>query len=396
MSSEAERVLADARKELEDIKFALDASSILAITDAGGKILSVNDKFCEISGYSRQELIGKTHRIINSGYHSKEFFQKMWGTIDSGRVWRGDVKNKAKDGNHYWVATTIVPFLDASGKPYQHLAIRSEITARKLAEEQLERAVHELAEMSQRERARAEALDEANRRIIEEQAKVIQAEKLSSIGLLSAGVAHEINNPLAGVMACVKALREGSVAPARREEYFEAVRDGLERIRMTVKGLLDYSRPQPTSVTSVDVAETVRGCLLLLAAPLRKKNVEVAVEIPEGEFLVRGNRPQLMQAAMNVLLNALYVSPDGARIEVTAAREAGRIALAFKDHGPGIPKEMIAKVCDPFFTTKPQGEGTGLGLAVTLGILESHGGSLQIESEPGAGTTVIFRLPVAN
>ena len=333
--------------------------------------------------------------MINSGHHSKEFFREMWNAIDSGHVWRGDVRNKAKNGTYYWVATTIVPFLDKQGKPYQHVAIRSEITARKQAEESLERAVHDLADMSARERARAEALDQANRQIVEEQSKVIQAEKLSSVGLLAAGVAHEINNPLAGVMACVNALREGTVTPERREEYFEAVRDGLERIGMTVKGLLDYSRPQPTSVSSVDVAEAVSGCLLLLAASLRKKNVEVDVEIPGGLFFARSSRPQLMQAAMNVLLNALHASPEGARIEVTASRAGNLIRLAFTDHGAGIPKEMIAKVCDPFFTTKRQGEGTGLGLSVTLGILESHGGSLEIKSEPGKGTTVTFVLPAS-
>ncbi|MFF2288082.1 sensor histidine kinase [Peribacillus butanolivorans] len=155
--TEYKRVVEELKKsvnKLVDFQFALDTSSIVAITDQRGTIKFVNDQFCRISEFSKEELIGQNHRIINSGFHSREFFNDLWRTISSGKVWKGEIKNKTKGGTYYWVDTTIVPFLDEHNKPYQYLAIRYEVTKRKIAEEEIQKMTGKIIDVQEDERKR--------------------------------------------------------------------------------------------------------------------------------------------------------------------------------------------------------------------------------------------------
>ncbi|MFP3510519.1 PAS domain S-box protein [Peribacillus sp. SIMBA_075] len=155
--TEYKRVVKELKKsvhKLVDFQFALDASSIVAITDQKGTIKYVNDQFCRISKFSKEELIGQNHRIINSGFHSREFFNDLWKMISSGNVWKGEIKNMTKDGTYYWVDTTIVPFLDEHNKPYQYLAIRHEVTNRKIAEEEIQKMTGKIIDVQEDERKR--------------------------------------------------------------------------------------------------------------------------------------------------------------------------------------------------------------------------------------------------
>src|ERR687887_1634764 len=189
----------DSVRLLEEIRYALDQAASVAITDQRGAITYVNDKFCEISKYSRDELLGQDHRIINSGYHPKEFIRGLWRTIAQGNVWRGELRNRAKDGSIYWVDTTIVPLLNADGKPRQYLAIRSDITQRKAMEQQL--------------------ADQA---------------ALTQLGQLAAVVAHEVRNPLAGVKGSLQVLRSRSNIDADDKRVIEAMIARLDALNAKV------------------------------------------------------------------------------------------------------------------------------------------------------------------
>ena len=245
------------------------------------------------------------------------------------------------------------------------------------------------------------SLRAAREQVAEEQAKLRQSEKLASLGQIAAGIAHEVNNPLHGVMGCVKALSLGTVPGEREEEYFATCRDGLSRIQRSIRNLLDFARRDTQEPPEeVDASLVVERTALLLFSAIRNKRVTFKQDVRAREVYLWVDPFQVIQALVNIVMNAIHAVDDGGEITISAYYRSGddgvwNAILAVADDGHGMTPEQVRRVCEPFFSTKERGEGTGLGMAVTAGILKSYGGRCEIQSEPGEGTTVNVVLPAA-
>ncbi len=334
-------------------------------------------------GYSRQELEGKSiEMLVPSDVRPRHVGLRntFLRHPEERRMGAGfDVWAERKDGSRLPVEIALVP-LRADENPTV-LALVRDVSERHLAHLAISEA-HDALEQRVAER---------ELQLREEHAKLVQTEKLSSIGLLAAGIAHEINNPLSGVMGCVKALKEGRIPDERQSEYLDTIEEGLARIRATVQGLLDYSRQRTPSPASIDVADVISSALRLIEPMADKKRVELRGLDALVPVCVWADRGQLMQAVVNVVMNAVQAAPTGSwvRIDLLSAK---RVGIRVTDSGPGFSADHLQRVCDPFFTTKPEGEGTGLGLAVTLGIVKSHGGDMTIENDADGGARVTLWL----
>ncbi|MGA5689028.1 PAS domain S-box protein [Cytobacillus pseudoceanisediminis] len=351
----AEASLKSSLKEVNDIKFALDQSSIIAFTDEKGTITNVNEKFCEISQYSREELIGQNHSILNSGLHSKEFFKNLWKTIGHGEVWKGEIRNKAKDGSYYRVHTTIVPFLNANRKPYQYLSIRNDITERKKTEEVLH-----------------------------------QQDKLAAVGQLAAGVAHEIRNPLTTMKGYTEYLQLDETHE-ERQEYLSIILDEIDRVNYIVEDFMVLAKPKAAELEDRDIIPIIKNVVSFLEFEARKKDVKIGFEYEQDIIQIECDENRLKQVFLNFIKNGIEAMPDGGDITVRAGIINNQVEIAIQDTGVGIPQEKLKKIGEPFFTTKIN--GNGLGLMVSFKIIESHNGKVFIESELNKGTTFNIVLP---
>ena len=345
----------DSLQLLEQIRYALDQSAIVAITDQRGLITYVNDKFCEISKYSREELLGRDHRIINSGFHPKEFIRGLWRTIAQGQVWRGELRNRAKDGSNYWVDTTIVPLLNADGKPRQYLAIRSDITQRKTMEQQL--------------------ADQA---------------ALTQLGQLAAVVAHEVRNPLAGIKGSLQVLQSRAITEATDRRIVEAMIARIDVLNSKVEDILRFARPRTPVIEAVDVRSVLVDAAGSAEAALNGAGPEI--RIPETAALVRADREMLRAVLLNLLLNACQ-SGSSEPIEISLAELADATRIDIADRGSGFGTTDPEQLFTAFHTTKTT--GTGLGLAIVRRLLTLQDGSVALLTREGGGVIARVTLPVA-
>jgi signal transduction histidine kinase len=238
-------------------------------------------------------------------------------------------------------------------------------------------------------------LSQSRRELLSVHAQIARAEKLASIGRLASGVAHEINNPLHGIKNCLYAMER---EPENRQQilaYLPLIREGMEYIETVVQKLLGFARQQPASMQDVSLPEVLSKVLRLLDYNIRRKRATCTLTVDPCVPIIRGDPHLLSEVMMNLVLNAVDAVDDGGLI-VLRCSAAGehRVSIHVQDNGTGIPEEHLARIFDPFFTTKGPKEGTGLGLSVALGVVETHGGTIRVSSAPGQGSTFVVELPV--
>lgn len=359
-------------RRLEEQKYALDQSAIVAHTDSQGVITYVNEKFCEISGYSRGELIGKTHKIVNSGFHSKEFWHQVWSTISAGVTWKGEICNRAKNGSQYWVQTTIVPFVGRDGKPEQYLAIRQDVTRLKEAEEI----------------------------IMAQQSKLVTNSKLSAIGEMAAAITHEINNPLGVILGrceMMKSLLEREqvdlVNMSRLVDTIEVTGRRIEKIVKSMKSLAHQGDEDPFLPTPVKLI--LEDVLDLFFERFRNHGIQLTIAEYDPGLIVECRSHEVLQVLVNLLTNSFDAIKDlqkkWTRIEVRT--KGSDLEISVTDSGPGIASDVAAKLFMPFFSTKKVQYGTGLGLSISQNLMRRHRGDIKYDSS-SPFTRFVVTLPL--
>lgn len=348
------------KHELKNFVESLSQFLIVGKTNLKGQITYANDKFCEISGYARNELMGKNHRILNSGTHSFDFFFNLWSTIKSGHPWEGIICNKTKDGTLYWVQTFIFPSIDENGVITEYTSIRFDITDK------------------------VKLMEELN----DEKEKATFASQLAAVGELSAGIAHEIANPLTVISGNLLLLRRKSDDKEKREEIISMIDKNVARIGKIIKGLHHVAQKSRDDSFTLNSLETIlHNTLEFSEEALKKSHIEFRMDIPSHEVFLNCNDVKISQIVLNLINNAKDAINDSNKkerwIKVAVHDCEDEIIIKVIDSGPGVPEEHKENIMKNFFTTKKVGKGTGLGLTLVNRFAKEHGATVELTTDGG-------------
>ncbi|MFY9327881.1 MAG: PAS domain S-box protein [Georgfuchsia sp.] len=383
---------------LQKLSHAIEQSpAATVITDIYGRFEYVNPKFIEVTGYTQEELVGKTPKLIKSGLTPLQVYEDLWSTIQSGRVWRGEMQNRKKNGVLFWEHQIISPMHNELGEITNYIAIKEDITERKLAEVALEEK-HAM-------------LLETERELLIAHDSLAEADRLESVGRLAAGVAHEVKNPLTIIRLGIDYLAKQFSEECNRA-VLDDVRGAIDRADLVIKDLLDFSRQKPFARRPININQVIDNAIYFIKHETKRRNIAIVINRTDPVSLIYADPDRLVQVFINLLVNASQsIGQDGSIEVVTRSTLLGErdlerseenifrigepiITVDIRDSGSGVSADNERKLFEPFFTTKPVGEGTGLGLAVSRNIVIMHKGSINISNrtEGGASALLMFRV----
>ncbi len=361
-AAELERRRTEQRLSLQSAVME-SAANAIAVTDPDATIEWVNPAFTRLTGYRLNEAVGKSTRILNSGKQTTAFYAELWRTILAGKVWRGEMINRRKDGSLYAERMTITPVLASgssggTGTIDHFVAVKEDVTAVRQMEEQLRRA-----------------------------------QRMEAVGRLAGGVAHDFNNLLQAMLGITQLARLQGGDLATIQNQLQELEELLHRGAQLSQQLLLFSRREEIKAEPLDLNQVIRDTVKLLGR-LLGANVTLAMELSPEALPVLADPGQIGQVWMNLAVNATDAMPDGGTLTVRSGRRGDSdVWFSVSDTGHGIPDDIRDHIFEPFFTTKADRRGTGLGLAVVHGIVTQHGGEVEVASTVGKGTTFRVLLP---
>ncbi len=358
VSDVTERLKVQRRAELFYQSF-LHSHDVIEVTDRQGVLVDVNPAFERVYGYSRDEVVGLKPRIVRSPKTPDEIHRRMWADLldpKKGR-WAGEIINLDRQGREHPILLSIDAIRNASGEITHFIGVATDLSEQKSFERQ-----------------------------------VARADRLASIGQLAAGVAHELNTPLANVMLIAESLHRR--APnAWVEGRADALTKQVDAASRIVHGLLDFSRSYPPRVDEFDLA-SVAAEAVSFARGKQSMDIEVVEHFEVAPLPVRGDRLELLQVFVNLINNAYDAMEGKGTLTISSGVTEGLAEVAVADTGPGIPPSILPRIFEPFFTPKTDGKGTGLGLAICHGIVRAHGGVIDVATDLGRGARFTVRLPL--